>query len=78
MQYMTTNIFSKNWENLKWSDWMPLDASHEVFKQITTELGVYRVRADDTLDYQLLELEVDLVGCYFSIYEKAPVFQYGG
>jgi len=42
---MATTIFSDNWETLKWSDWTPLDTPHKVFKQITTEPGVYRVRA---------------------------------
>ena len=30
------------------------------------------------LDYQLRELEVDLIGCYFFTYVEAPLFQYGG
>jgi hypothetical protein len=42
---MTTNVFSNNWEAFKWSDWISLDTPHKIFKQITTEPGVYRIRA---------------------------------
>ncbi|MFC1515553.1 GIY-YIG nuclease family protein [Thermodesulfobacteriota bacterium] len=42
---MTGKIFSKNWETMKWSKWIPLNAPHKVFRQLTTKPGVYRVRA---------------------------------
>jgi len=39
------NVFSKNWENLDWSDWIPLDGGYKEFEYITTDPGVYRIRA---------------------------------
>jgi hypothetical protein len=42
---MTANVFSNDWEAFKWTDWISLDTPHEVFRQITTEPGVYRIRA---------------------------------
>lgn len=42
---MTKKVFSNNWEALKWSKWIPLDVPNQVFRQITTDPGVYRIRA---------------------------------
>ena len=42
---MTEKVFYSNWETLQWSEWISLDVTPRVFRQITTDPGVYRVRA---------------------------------
>jgi hypothetical protein len=37
----------------------------------------YHVLADNILDHQLREMETDLIGSYYEISGKPPVFQYG-
>jgi hypothetical protein len=37
----------------------------------------YHVLADDVLDHHLREMETDLIGSYYKISGKPPVFQYG-
>jgi hypothetical protein len=36
--------FSKTWNRLSWTDWIPLDAPVSAFRQIPTSASVYRIR----------------------------------
>ena len=44
---MKPEFFSKSWCGLNWTSWIPLNAPKEVFREIPTSSGVYRVRPQE-------------------------------
>lgn len=45
---MRLSVHGSNWENLNWSEWIPLHGGAPDYKEIPTTGGVYRVRAVGT------------------------------
>ncbi|TNE46101.1 MAG: hypothetical protein EP343_25375 [Deltaproteobacteria bacterium] len=40
------DVLSTQWLDLDWSEWIPLEARHSVFRQLPACPGVYRIRAN--------------------------------